>query len=97
MLGSHRCVLRAGDLLAGPGRDSAGRPFYVAYTTVGRLWGLSPLDDLRLGGALMWVMGQMMYAVPVLILINVILWRDGGRGLPGRPSGQPPPLISPTR
>ena len=76
---------------------SAGRPFYVAYTAVGRLWGLSPLDDLRLGGALMWVMGQMMYAVPVLILINVILRRDGGRGLPGRPSGQPPPLISPTR
>ncbi|HLJ58273.1 MAG TPA: cytochrome c oxidase assembly protein [bacterium] len=58
----------------------AGRPFYTPYTDVGRLWGLSPLDDLKLGGALMWVMGQMMYAVPMLILINVILWRDKGRG-----------------
>ncbi|HYM69813.1 MAG TPA: cytochrome c oxidase assembly protein [bacterium] len=58
----------------------AGRPFYTPYTEVGRLWGLSPLDDLKLGGALMWVMGQMMYAVPMLILINVILWRDKGRG-----------------
>ncbi len=58
----------------------AGRPFYAAYATVPRLWGLSPLDDLKLGGALMWVMGQMMYAVPVLILVSVILWRDGGRG-----------------
>jgi len=61
----------------------AGRPFYTPYTAVGRLWGLSPLDDLRLGGALMWVMGQMMYVVPLLILINVILWRDRGRGTPG--------------
>ena len=58
----------------------AGRSFYTPYTEVGRLWGLSPLDDLKLGGALMWVMGQMMYAVPMLILINVILWRDKGRG-----------------
>jgi cytochrome c oxidase assembly factor CtaG len=57
----------------------AGRPFYSAYTAVPRLWGLSPLDDLRLGGVLMWVMGQMMYLIPVLILLNVILWRDGGR------------------
>jgi cytochrome c oxidase assembly factor CtaG len=65
----------------------AGRPLYVPYTLVGRLWGLSPLDDLRLGGALMWVMGQMMYAVPVLILLNVILWRDGDR----RPRSRPRP------
>lgn len=57
----------------------AGRPFYSAYTAVPRLWGLSPLDDLHLGGVLMWVMGQMMYLIPVLILLNVILWRDGGR------------------
>jgi len=64
----------------------AGHPFYVAYTAVPRLWGLSPLDDLRLGGVLMWVMGQMMYLIPVLILLNVILWRDGGRGR--RPAAQ---------
>ncbi|HEX4834845.1 MAG TPA: cytochrome c oxidase assembly protein [bacterium] len=75
----------------------AGRPFYAPYTTVARLWRMAPLDDLRLGGAVMWVMGQMMYAIPVLILINIILWRDGGRAIPGRPSGQPPTLISPTR
>ncbi|MHB8730631.1 MAG: cytochrome c oxidase assembly protein [bacterium] len=58
----------------------AGHPFYAAYTAVPRLWGLSALDDLRLGGVLMWVMGQMMYLIPVLILLNVILWRDPGRG-----------------
>jgi putative membrane protein len=58
----------------------AGRPFYTAYTEVPRLWGLSAISDLHLGGVLMWVMGQMMYLIPVLILLNVILWRDTGRG-----------------
>lgn len=63
----------------------AGRPLYEPYTLVARLWGLSPLEDLRLGGALMWVMGQMMYAVPVLLLLNVMLWRDSDRGIRPRP------------
>ena len=65
----------------------AGRPWYTPYLDAARLWGLTPLDDLRLGGALMWVMGQMMYLVPVLVLLNVLLWRDKGRGLPA--SGGP--------
>ncbi|HET9001777.1 MAG TPA: cytochrome c oxidase assembly protein [bacterium] len=55
----------------------AGRPFYLHYTQVPRLWGLTPLDDLRLGGGVMWVMGQMMYVIPVLILLNVLLRREG--------------------
>jgi len=57
----------------------AGRPFYRHYTEVPRLWGLRPLDDLRLGGAVMWVMGQMMYAIPVLILLGVLLRREDAR------------------
>lgn len=62
----------------------AGRPFYRHYTEVPRLWGLSPLDDLRLGGGVMWVMGQMMYAIPVLILLRVLLRREGaGSSRPG--------------
>jgi cytochrome c oxidase assembly factor CtaG len=66
---------------------STGGPPYAPYTQVGRLWGLSPLDDVRLGGALMWVMGQMMYALPVLLLLSAILWGTGGRGeRPGVPS-----------
>jgi putative membrane protein len=59
---------------------SAGRPLYAPYTTMARLWGLSPLDDVKLGGALMWVMGQMMYTIPVLLLLSAILSREGGRG-----------------
>jgi cytochrome c oxidase assembly factor CtaG len=58
----------------------AGHPFYRHYVDVPRLWGLSPLDDLRLGGGLMWVMGQMMYAIPLLLLISVFLRREDTRG-----------------
>jgi len=75
----------------------AGRPFYRHYTQVPRLWGLSPLDDLHLGGGVMWVMGQMMYAIPVLILLSVLLRREDAPGssphgagrLPGRPGESP--------
>jgi len=57
----------------------AGHPFYRHYVEVPRLWGLSPLDDLRLGGGVMWVMGQMMYAIPLLLLISVFLRREDTR------------------
>lgn len=80
-LGIRFALLLGADVvnfLLGFGLTFAGRPFYTAYTAVPRLWGLSVLDDLHLGGVLMWVMGQMMYLIPVLILLNVILWRDGG-------------------
>jgi len=70
----------------------AGRPLYRAYTEVPRLWGLTPQADLQLGGALMWTMGQMMYAIPVLILLNVLLRREGAP--PGGPdrAGRRPAL-----
>ena len=57
----------------------AGHPLYRHYVDVPRLWGLSPLDDLRLGGGVMWVMGQMMYVVPLLLLLSVFLRREDTR------------------
>lgn len=66
---------------------SAGEPLYEPYTAVPRLWGLTPLEDVKLGGALMWVMGQMMYAVPVLLLLYAILRREGDRGESPRAPG----------
>jgi cytochrome c oxidase assembly factor CtaG len=64
----------------------AGRPLYRHYTEVARLWGLTPLDDLRLGGGVMWVMGQMMYVIPLLLLLNVLLRREGVNGPPAFPN-----------
>jgi putative membrane protein len=57
----------------------AGHPFYRHYVDAPRVWGLSPLDDLRLGGGVMWVMGQMMYAIPLLLLLSVFLRREDTR------------------
>lgn len=68
----------------------AGRPFYRHYVDVPRLWGLSPLDDLRLGGGVMWVMGQMMYAIPLLLLISVFLRREDTRRSHPNAAAAPP-------
>ena len=64
----------------------AGSPFYRHYVEVPRMWGLSPLDDLRLGGAVMWVMGQMMYTIPLLLLLSVFLRREDTRRPPPKPA-----------
>jgi cytochrome c oxidase assembly factor CtaG len=80
--GVRLALVMAADLvnfLLGFGLAFAGRPLYLPYVRAARLWGLTPLDDLHLGGAVMWTMGQMMYAVPMLILLNVLL-RQGGAG-----------------
>ena len=112
-LGLRLGLVVAADLvnfLLGFGLAFAGRPLYGHYTGVARLWGLTPLEDLHLGGALMWVMGQMMYAVPVLILLNVLLRREGAgdagpgvprsefrRRIPRPPGNSPAPSITSIR
>lgn len=68
----------------------AGHPFYRHYIGVPRLWGLSPVDDLRLGGGVMWVMGQMMYTIPLLLLISVFLRREDTRGPHPNPAAATP-------
>jgi putative membrane protein len=37
----------------------ADRPLYTWYLSAPRTWGLSPLDDQKLGGLLMWVPGNL--------------------------------------
>lgn len=73
--------VRMGYVLAGLAQNEilavgislAGRPFYTYYETVPRLWGLSVLDDQRLGGVIMWIPGGMMYALTVIILLARLL------------------------
>jgi len=81
--GVRLALVMAADIvnfLLGFGLAFAGRALYLPYVRAPRLWGLTPLDDLHLGGAVMWTMGQMMYAVPMLILLNVLLRREGAGG-----------------
>lgn len=43
---------------------------YPAYDTVGRLFGLSPMSDERLGGFIMWVPASMMMLAAVLVVTH---------------------------
>ncbi len=54
----------------------AERPLYVAYIQRQGLWGMSPLLDLRLGGAVMWVVGNIVYGVVLLLLLVALLNRE---------------------
>jgi cytochrome c oxidase assembly factor CtaG len=47
----------------------APEPIYTHYTEVPRLWGISALEDQRIGGLIMWIPGGMMYAVAEIILV----------------------------
>jgi putative membrane protein len=46
------------------------RLLYRAYEEMGRLWGVSPIEDERLGGLLMWVMGGMMFAAAAMLMVH---------------------------
>jgi putative membrane protein len=48
------------------------RVLYPFYTTVPRLWGLSPLNDQALGGGIMWVAAHM-YLLPILLVVARLL------------------------
>jgi cytochrome c oxidase assembly factor CtaG len=40
---------------------SSGRVLYPTYAASGRTWGPTPLDDQHLGGAIMWVVGDLLF------------------------------------
>jgi cytochrome c oxidase assembly factor CtaG len=42
---------------------SSGRVLYPTYAASGRTWGPAPLDDQHLGGAIMWVVGDLLFLV----------------------------------
>jgi putative membrane protein len=48
---------------------SAPEPLYRHYVTLGRTWGPSPLADQQAAGALMWVVGDMMFVMAVVLVV----------------------------
>jgi putative membrane protein len=48
---------------------SAGEPLYEHYVTNVRGWGPTPLDDQRLGGVIMWVVGDMIFLAAMVVLV----------------------------
>ena len=51
---------------------SAPTVLYPHYVTNQRDWGLSPLDDQALGGAIMWVVGDLAFVAAMMVV--VLLW-----------------------
>jgi putative membrane protein len=58
----------------------APRVWYPEYAANGRFAGLSPLEDLQLGGLVMWVPGGLVYLLAALALLRS--WIHGGRSWP---------------
>jgi cytochrome c oxidase assembly factor CtaG len=61
----------------------APTPLYHAHLTTSAAWGLSPLEDQQLAGAIMWVPGGLVYLVAALVLF--VRWLQAG----------PPPAVLP--
>ncbi len=66
----------------------AGQPLYETYLRAPRLWGITVLADQQLGGLVMWVVGGLLYLVPIFVLLALILEQEE------RASGEPAPLAN---
>ena len=49
----------------------ADRVLYPAYEAAPRIWGISPLEDQRLGGLIMWIPGNLI----VMAVFSVVFFR----------------------
>jgi cytochrome c oxidase assembly factor CtaG len=56
----------------------SSEPYYRTFLDSPSLWGLSPLGDQQLAGLLMWVVGGLLYIVPLLILVLMMMQEDEG-------------------
>jgi len=73
-------------------------PFYADHFGVTAPWGLSPLEDQQLAGALMWALGAAPYLVALLTVLALRLLTPAAQAdKPGRSSVEPgaPPLAPP--
>jgi putative membrane protein len=63
------------------------RVLYPSYATVPRLFGISPVDDQAIAGALMWVFGTFVYTLPAVFITVRLLSPQGAPGQKQRPLG----------
>ncbi|HSY82460.1 MAG TPA: cytochrome c oxidase assembly protein [Gemmatimonadaceae bacterium] len=54
----------------------AERILYPAYEAAPRVWGLSPLDDQKLGGLIMWIPGGIVF----YIIMSIVFFKWAQRG-----------------
>lgn len=56
----------------------SSEPFYTTFLESPSLWGLTPLGDQQLAGLLMWVVGGLLYIIPLLVLVLMMMQEDEG-------------------
>jgi len=61
------------------------RVLYPSYATAPRLFGISPLEDQVIAGALMWVFGTFVYTIPAVVITVRLLSPQGAAGQKQRP------------
>lgn len=66
-------------MVAGVAISFANEPIYEFYEAMPRLWGLSVMDDQRIAGVIMWVVGSMMFMAAALIIAARWLQREEGK------------------
>jgi putative membrane protein len=59
---------------------SASRPLYAHYATLGRAWGPDPLSDQQLAGGIMWAGGDLLFLLPLLLLVGAWLRDEEDKG-----------------
>jgi putative membrane protein len=60
----------------------AGRPLYAPHALTTVAWGLTPLQDQQLGGAIMWVPAGVLFVAAILApLAQVLRTRPPGTAL----------------
>lgn len=64
----------------------APHPLYGVYAEAAALWGIDPLADQRLGGAIMWVGGGGLYAAVLLALLLRAVRPSALRRVSGAPN-----------
>ncbi len=57
----------------------ASAPLYHHYATVARTWGPTPLEDQQMAGGIMWVGGDMVFMIVLLLLVWVWMRDDERR------------------
>jgi putative membrane protein len=67
----------------------APRPLYAPHSLTTDAWGLSPLDDQALGGALMWVLGCVVFLAVSFLASRALLQHRIPRGASVPRFGQP--------
>jgi len=68
----------------------ADHVLYPAYASAPRLWGLSPLEDQRLGGLIMWIPGGLFF----YLLTAVVFFKWATSQRDDRAAAQVPGLVT---